>query len=116
MADWFRCRLQTRERESFHLLLLDGRNRPKQHLCLLEGSWNHCPLDPKLVFSACLRHACPSVILVHNHPTGVPEPSREDIEMTSRFAEAGRVVGIEVLDHVIIGDGRYESLREMGYL
>jgi len=56
------------------------------------------------------------VVVSHNHPSGIPEPSTEDVELTRRFAEAGRIIGIEVLDHVIIGDGRCTSLREHGVL
>jgi DNA repair protein RadC len=67
-------------------------------------------LKPALVKSAT------SLILVHNHPTGHTSPSREDILLTRRFEKCGRIVGIEIVDHIIIGDGSYESLKEGGYL
>jgi len=63
-----------------------------------------------------LRRSAAAVILVHNHPSGNPEPSGDDLRITTRLRDAGRVVGIEVLDHIIIGDGRFVSLRERGAL
>ncbi len=116
VAEWFRCRLQAHIRESFHVLLLDGRNRPKRHITVAEGSWNACPLDPKLLFSACLRHACPSIILVHNHPSGDPQPSRDDIKLTERLVKAGRLLGIRILDHLVVGREGYCSLAEAGLM
>ena len=68
------------------------------------------------MFRPAIQAASAAVILTHNHPSGVPDPSAEDIELTKRIAEAGRIIGIEVLDHVIAGDGKYISLRERGLL
>lgn len=56
-----------------------------------------------------------SILICHNHPSGQPEPSPEDIEVTKRLAEAGRIMGIELIDHLIVGDGRYVSLKDKGY-
>jgi len=77
---------------------------------------NSAVIHPREVSKAAIRASAAAVILVHNHPSGDPEPSAEDLGITARLAEAGRVVGIEVLDHVVVGDGRYVSLRERGAL
>lgn len=68
------------------------------------------------MFKAAIRCSAAAVILVHNHPSGDPEPSTDDLRITARLADAGRILGIEVLDHVAVGDGRYVSLRERGAL
>jgi DNA repair protein RadC len=116
VADWFRCRLQDRERECIYALLLDSKHRPLKTIRVTEGTWNSCPVDPKVVFAACLRHGAPAVILVHNHPSGDPTPSRDDLELTDRMARAGRVVGITLLDHLIVGRGGFTSLADSGLL
>lgn len=108
--------MRSLDREEFRVLLLDAKNRVIGVELVSVGTLTASLIHPREGLKAAVVRSAASIILVHNHPTGVPEPSREDIEMTERFAEAGRVVGIEVLDHVIIGDGRYQSLREMGYL
>ena len=68
------------------------------------------------VFSQAVKRSASAVILVHNHPSGDPSPSSEDIKTTARLSESGRVLGIKVLDHVIIGDGRYISMRGAGLM
>ena len=68
------------------------------------------------MFTKAVRRSAGSVIFVHNHPSGDPEPSATDIETTERLAEAGNLLGIPVLDHIIIGDGNYTSLKSMGVL
>ena len=116
VAHWFRCRLQDRERECFHALLLDSRHRPLKDLQVTEGTWTSCPVDPKVVFSACLRHGAPAVILVHNHPSGDPTPSRDDLELTDRMLRAGKIIGVRVLDHLIVGREGFISLSESGLM
>ena len=81
-----------------------------------EGSWNCCPVDPKVVFSACLRHRAPAVILVHNHPSGDPDPSPEDVAITRKLLFACKAVGITVHEHLVIGDNRYFSFADQGYI
>ncbi|MBC7323937.1 MAG: hypothetical protein H5T99_01325, partial [Moorella sp. (in: Bacteria)] len=68
------------------------------------------------VFKDPIRRSAAAIILVHNHPSGDPTPSREDIQVTRRLVEAGQILGIEVLDHLIIGDGRFTSLKELSHL
>ena len=116
VADWFRCRLQDQERECIHALLLDSKHRPLNHMRVTEGSWTSCNVDPKVVFSACLRGGAPAVILVHNHPSGDPTPSRDDLDLTERMARAGRVVGVRLLDHLIVGREGFTSMADAGLL
>lgn len=116
VVEWFRCRLQDLEHESIHALLLDGKNRPLRSLKLAEGSWSSCPVDPRVVFSSCLRQGASSFILVHNHPSGDPHPSREDLELTERLARAGRLVNVRLIDHVIVSRGGSVSLADRGLI
>ena len=80
------------------------------------GTTDECPVSPTDIFRPCLLTGTKSVIVVHNHPSGEPEPSREDIQITQRLVEGGRLLGIRVLDHVIIGSCRYFSFADEGML
>ncbi|MFH1680616.1 MAG: DNA repair protein RadC [Candidatus Eisenbacteria bacterium] len=112
-----RARRFPKNRETFYVFVLDAKNRIAHGECVSIGTLTASLAHPREVFRLAVRHAAASIILVHNHPSGNPTPSREDIEITERLAEAGRVLGIDLLDHVILGSkGRFESLREMGYL
>lgn len=116
VACWFRCQLQDHERECIHALLLDGKHRPMANVRITEGSWTSCPVDPKVVYAACLRRGAPFFILVHNHPSGDPSPSRDDLQLTERMLRAGEVVGVRMLDHIIVGREGTVSLADMGVL
>ena len=78
------------------------------------GQLNSTMVHPREVFSAAVRRSAAAVVFAHNHPSGDPTPSREDYVTTERLVECGRLLGITVADHLIIGDGRYMSLRAMG--
>lgn len=80
------------------------------------GSLNQCIVHPREVFKGALLSSAAALILVHNHPSGDPEPSREDMDITKRLSEAGKLFDIKVLDHVIVGEGRFISLDERGLL
>jgi DNA repair protein RadC len=80
------------------------------------GTLNASLVHPREVFRAAIKYSSASIICAHNHPSGDPAPSPEDISLTKRLVEAGQLVGIEVLDHLIIGDGRFVSLKEQGHL
>lgn len=108
--------LELARREYFVALYLDARNRVLVRETVSVGSLNASIVHPREVFRAAVRHAAASVILAHNHPSGNPEPSPDDIALTRRLAEAGRLLGIEVLDHLIIGRGSYVSLKTRGIL
>ena len=75
------------------------------------GSLSSAEAHPREVFSNALKRSAAGVILVHNHPSGNPEPSSADIALTKRLSEAGNILGIEVLDHIVIGDGIYVSMK-----
>ena len=112
----FHYRFRDRRREYFVALLLDGKNRIILEEQVSEGSLNQSIVHPREVFSRAVKESAAAVILVHNHPSGDPSPSREDREITRRLREAGDILGIRVLDHIIIGDGSYFSFVEQGLL
>lgn len=104
------------DREYFRVVLLNTRHDMLAIEEVAVGGLNSAVIHPREVFKAAIRASAAAVILVHNHPSGDPEPSADDLRITARLAEAGRILGIEVLDHVVVGDGRYVSLRERGAL
>lgn len=112
----FHYRFRDRRREYFVVLLLDGKNRIILEEQVSEGSLNQSIVHPREVFTRAVKESAAAIILVHNHPSGDPSPSREDREITRRLKEAGDVLGIRVLDHIIIGDGSYFSFVEQGLL
>jgi DNA repair protein RadC len=102
--------------EVFKVLLLDAKHAVIQDATVSEGSLTLSVVHPREVFNLAVRESAAAVILLHNHPSGDPEPSVEDRELTARLVAAGTVLGIRVLDHVIMGDGRYVSFADRGWL
>jgi DNA repair protein RadC len=109
-------RLRYEQREKFYILPLSTKNHVLDERELSVGSLNASIVHPRELFRAALDYAAASVILVHNHPSGDPTPSREDIEITRRLVAAGKMLEIPVLDHVIIGDGKYVSMKDKGII
>lgn len=108
--------LMEETKEVFITLHLDGKNRVICMDLVSLGTLNQSLVHPREVFkTACLSNAA-AIILVHQHPTGDPSPSSEDIAITRRLKEAGEIMGIKILDHIIIGDGEYLSFVERGLL
>lgn len=108
--------LMQETKEMFLCLHLDGKNRIICMDLISIGSLNQSIVHPREVFkTACLSNAA-AIICVHQHPTGDPTPSSEDIAITRRLKEAGEIMGIKVLDHIIVGDGEYLSFVERGLL
>ena len=105
-----------RRKEYFLALLLDGKNRVIREVQISEGSLNQSIVHPREVFNPAVRESAAAIILVHNHPTGDPSPSREDLEITRRLREAGDLMGVKVLDHIIIGDGEFMSFVSQGLM
>jgi DNA repair protein RadC len=103
--------LKGKKREHFLTLLLDTRGRVIRVAPISMGSLDSSIVHPREVFKEAISASAASVIFVHNHPSGDPEPSADDIELTRRLVEAGKVLGILVLDHVIVGDGVFVSLK-----
>lgn len=100
--------------EHFVCLYLNTKNQVLSKQTVFIGSLNASIVHPREVFKEALKRSAASVICVHNHPSGDPSPSREDIEVTKRLGECGKIIGIEVLDHLIIGENKFVSLKEKG--
>lgn len=110
-------RLEEYPHEIFGILALSTKNHIIGVHIVFMGALNASIVHPREVFQHAILNNAASIIAFHNHPSGDPSPSREDIEVTKRLAEAGKIIGIELLDHVIEGhNGRYVSLKEKGYV
>lgn len=109
-------RLSASEREHFIAIPLDARNRPLGELHIATGSLTACPVSPADVFRALLREAAAGVIVVHNHPSGEPSPSPEDLALTQRLDQAGELLGVRLIDHLIVGREGYFSFVDAGLL
>jgi DNA repair protein RadC len=107
-------KMREQKREKLTALYLDTKNHVLREEVVSIGSLNANIVHPREVFKSALLESSASVILAHNHPSGDPTPSREDIAVTEKLIEGGKLLGIDVLDHVIIGDGRYVSLKDEG--
>jgi DNA repair protein RadC len=105
-----------RNQEIFWVLLLDQRNRVMQQVQVSEGTQGSCPVHPRDVLGPALKAGAASMILLHNHPSGDPDSSLEDRELTERLRKAAELVGIRILDHIIIGGDCYESMADRGTL
>lgn len=114
--EYFHHEFRDSRKEYFLVLLLDGKNRIIRRVQVSEGSLNQSIVHPREVFSPAVKESAAAMILVHNHPTGDPAPSQEDIAITRRLKEAGEIMGIRVLDHIIVGDGEYLSFVERGLM
>lgn len=112
----FHERLCDYRKEVFLALLLDSKNRLIREVQISEGSLNASIVHPREVFAPVLRESASAVLFVHNHPSGDPTPSREDIEITQRLKQVGELMGVRVLDHIIVGNGDYVSLADRGVL
>ena len=104
--------IRTSDREQFVCLHLDARNRINALEVVSVGSLNASLVHPRELFKAAILNNAASVILAHNHPSGDTTPSREDIELTRRMVQAGEIMGIEVLDHIIVGPEGFLSMKE----
>lgn len=102
--------------EQVRLLMLDAKSRLIKEIILSSGTVNASFSHPRDIFLTAFRHDAVSIILLHNHPSGDPTPSREDIHTTKRILEAGQIIGISLMDHIIIGDNTYVSLKELSLM
>jgi DNA repair protein RadC len=102
--------------EIFKVVLLDAKNTVVKEATVSEGSLTLSLVHPREVFALAVRESAAGVIFLHNHPSGDPVPSVEDRQLTDRLVAAGKLLGIRVLDHLIIGDGRYVSFADEGWL
>ncbi len=114
VADLVMARLCREQREHFIALLLSTKNQVLAMPVIAVGSLNAAIVHPREVFRQAVSHSAAAVIAVHNHPSGDPAPSKEDLQLTRQLVEAGRILDIPLLDHVVIGDQRHISLKEQG--
>ncbi|QDE89011.1 hypothetical protein BHS06_08590 [Myxococcus xanthus] len=103
-------------REVFHVLCFNARNVLLHDARVAEGTMNTCPVDPREVFAAALTSRATSIVLAHNHPSGDPEPSVQDLGLTRHLVAGAQLLNIKVLDHVVMGDGGYVSMLERGLM
>ena len=116
VAAVMRSKLKGKKKEHFWVICLDTRNRLINHKLVSIGSLDTSIVHPREVFKEAVSSSAASVIFVHNHPSGDPEPSKEDVELTKRLAKAGEIIGIDVLDHIIVCDRSYLSLKAKNLL
>ena len=112
----FHEQLRGKKQETFLVVLLDNKNRVIKEVIISAGSLTSSIVHPREVFNPAIKESAASVIFVHNHPSGDPEPSKEDIQITNRLVEAGNIVGIKILDHIIIGNECFVSLKDRGII
>ena len=112
IADHYMERMRHEENEIVMLLSLNGKLRLLEEQVLYRGTVNRCELSPRDIFRAALRTQAVSIVLLHNHPSGDPAPSAADIDATKRIISLGKSLGIQLNDHIIIGDQKYVSFRE----
>lgn len=108
--------LEGLDREQFIVACLNTKNEPTNITVVSVGSLNKAIVHPREVFKTAILSNAASVMAFHNHPSGDTTPSDQDIQLTHRLVEAGELLGIKLLDHLIIGDGSFTSLKEKGYL
>lgn len=111
-----RAKLKGKKKEHFWVVLLNTRNQVIRKAEISIGSLNASIVHPREVFKEAVTASAASVILVHNHPSGDPQPSQEDIELTRRLVQAGEMIGVSVLDHIIVCDERHSSLKGLNLM
>lgn len=116
VAGYFGPLLEAKKKEVFRVALLDSQNGLLRDVRISEGSLSASIVHPREVFRPAVIEAAAHLVLVHNHPSGDPTPSREDVQLTRQLVEGGRLLGLRVHDHVIIGHGAHVSLAERGLL
>ena len=116
VVEYYRPRLRDLKKEVFRCVLLDTKNKVIREDEVSQGSLSASIVHPRETFKAAIRESAAAVIFIHNHPSGDTRPSQEDILLTRRLIQAGDVLGIRVLDHIIIGDGIHYSFRDNGLM
>ena len=110
------CRIQYNAEEVFILITLNTKNIITGYFEVHRGTINTSLVHPREVFKRALLNNASDIVVAHNHPSGDPNPSKEDIQITKRLKEAGNLLGINLLDHIIVGEDKYISLKEKGVL
>jgi DNA repair protein RadC len=112
VAEFLMPRLRYAVKEQFIVILLNGKNKVVGTEVISEGSLSSSVVHPREVYASALLHHAAAIMVAHNHPSGDPKPSDEDREITSLLAQSGKVLGIPLVDHIVIGDGTYYSFLE----
>ena len=115
-ADYVMEEMRSLNQEHFVVLFLNTKNQIIHRQTIFIGSLNASIVHPREVYREAVKRSAASIIVAHNHPSGDPTPSQEDIHVTRRLVESGKMIGIELLDHLVIGDRKFVSLKEKGYL
>ena len=110
--EFMREKLSDKKQENFIAILLNNRNYFIEEVLITKGILNASIIDPREIFKPAIKNSAARIILVHNHPSGDPMPSEEDIEVTKKIIDAGELLGIKVIDHIIIGKDNYWSWKE----
>jgi DNA repair protein RadC len=109
-------KLRYYQQEHFIVLYLSTKNMVIHQETMFKGSLNTSIVHPREIYKGAVKRSAAAIICVHNHPSGDPTPSKEDIEVTKRLKECGELIGVDFLDHIIIGSGKYLSLKELNYI
>ncbi|GGB28205.1 DNA repair protein RadC [Virgibacillus dakarensis] len=115
-ADYIMEEMRGLSQEHFVVLFLNTKNQIVHRQTIFVGSLNASIVHPREIYREAVKRSAASIICAHNHPSGDPSPSQEDIHVTRRLVESGKMIGIELLDHLVIGDRKFVSLKEKGYL
>ena len=114
-AEYVMDRMRHLKKEHFFILHLDTKHRLIGEEVVSVGSLDASIVHPREIFKSAVKRSASAILCLHNHPSGDPTPSSEDKAVTARLCEVGRILGIDVLDHIVVGDGRYVSLRSEGH-
>jgi DNA repair protein RadC len=107
---------KNKKKEIFKVVLLNGKHQIIRDFIISQGSLNSSIVHPREAFYPAIRESAAAVVFMHNHPSGDPSPSPQDLETTHRLVKVGELIGIKVLDHIIVGEGKYVSLNDRGLL
>lgn len=116
IVNLFMTEMRFLDKECFKAALLNTKNRVLKVVEVSTGSLSSSVVHPRELYKFAIKCSAASIVVVHNHPSGDPSPSKEDIYLTQRLSEAGKILGIELLDHLVIGDGSYVSFKEKGLI
>ena len=114
-AEYLMTRLRYARQEMFYVLLLDSKNMLMEMKLVSSGILNQVPVHPREVFAPAILGRATKILVAHNHPSGDPKPSRDDDSLTEILFKSGKILGIELVDHIVIGDGIYYSYLEQGF-
>lgn len=116
VSEFLMEKLRYHQQEHFVVLFLSTKNRVIHQQTMFIGSLNASIVHPREIFKEAVKRSAAAIVCVHNHPSGDPTPSSQDIEVTERLVECSEILGIDFLDHIIIGSGKFVSLKEMNYI